>query len=377
MNGGGGKLNIAFLGTRGIPNRHGGFETAVEQVAAVLVRRGWGVSVYCQEPGFGSIHATTDRRVTLVHVPAILRGSLGSIIHDTRSAFDLWRRRPDVVFWMGYNTGWLIAVARRLRIPVAVNVDGLEWRRAKWRWGSRMLLRVGEWCANRFADRIIADHPEIARYWKNRFEHPAIRVIPYGGDVEVPEDGDVLTRYGLKRDGYFLLIARLEPENSILEIVRGYSAQRRGMPLVIVGSLDTRNKYHRQLRLVASSEVNFVGSLYDPAGVKALRIGCRGYIHGHQVGGTNPTLVESLHSACAILYRDNPFNRWVVRSAGLPFDDSQGLSILVERLVDDDDEVSRLRVAALRRATDFSWATVAAGYAEVAAELAGRGPNTE
>ena len=118
---------------------------------------------------------------------------------------------------------------------------------------------------------------------------------------------------GLDPDGYLTLIARPIPENSFLELVAGILGSPARLPLAVLGDLPPEHAYAREVRAAASDEVSFLGAIYDPEIVRALRYHCSAYLHGHTVGGTNPSLVEALGAGNPVIAHDNPYNRWIAR----------------------------------------------------------------
>ena len=207
-----------------------------------------------------------------------------------------------------------------------MNMDGIEWKRAKWSLPKRAWLWVNEWSGAGFANHLIADHPQIAAHLRRHTSPDKITVIPYGADVVHAASTDVLGQFGLQPKSYYILIARPEPENSILEIVQAFSSGRSASPLVVLGCFTTAtNSYHRQVIEAAGPNVRFVGAIYDHEVVKVLRFHARAYIHGHRVGGTNPSLVEALAAGNAIVAHENRFNRWVAGEAARFFHGAEDL----------------------------------------------------
>ena len=212
-------------------------------------------------------------------------------------------------------------------------MDGLEWKRKKWNTVQRLWLRFNGWAAGRVADRLIADHPEIARYLQKHTSADKITTIPYGAEPVTSASDDVLHHLGLLPKGYYLVIARPEPENSILEIVRAFSSTPLDAPLIVLGDYsDMSNQYQQLVRRAARPTVRLLGACYDRSLVRSLRFYAKAYIHGHQVGGTNPSLVESLAAGNAIIAHDNPFTRWVAGSGALYFSSQESLLQIFERV---------------------------------------------
>lgn len=353
---------LLILGTRGIPARHGGFETFAERLAMALVQRGWRVSVYCQATGPGAIVSTSWDGVELIQVPVPWDSPLGTIIFDVRCMLHACDR-GGILLTLGYNTGFLAAVARaRGRVQV-INMDGVEWRRSKWSRPVRLWFYINEWLAARLADRLVADHPEIARHLRTRAHSARIAVIPYGADPVDDADTTVLDRFGVRPHDYAVVIARPEPENSLLEIVSAFSRRSRNARLIVLGEFrPTINRYHARVVAAAGPDVMFVGAIYAAEVVNALRYFSRLYIHGHQVGGTNPSLLEAMAAGCAILARDNVYNRWVAGPTSEYFADEDACATQLDRLLDDPAALARMRHGSSMERERFRWEPVIAEY---------------
>lgn len=356
---------VRILGTRGIPNRHGGFEACAEHLAPWLAERGWDVTVYCQESWGQPRRQSRWRGVTLEHMPTRMDGSAGSVAFDLACARHA-AARPDLVLTLGFNTAvffsWYL-VRRRRHV---VNMDGLEWQRGKWPLPVKAWFYANSWIAGVTADRLIADHPEIASMLAARGLADRTVMVPYGADAVADASMEPLRAMQLTPDGFALVIARPEPENSVLDIVRGWSARRRPVPLVVVGHYDAARPYHGAVRAAADASVRFVGAIYDAPLVQALRAHTRLYIHGHTVGGTNPSLVEALGAGSPILAHDNRFNRWVAGAAGQYFADEVLCAAQLDALLDNPAALSAMRAASVaRHAEAFTWERVLPAYEAV------------
>lgn len=312
------KKSIRILGTRGIPACHGGFETFAEGFSKYLVANGWNVSVYCQETGHGKIREEDWNGIKRIIVPVAKDSSLGSIFFDLKSVIHA-ASSPELCLTLGYNTAIFNILLRLKGIKTIMNMDGIEWSRAKWSWPARVWLYLNEWIGARVSNVLVADHPEIAKHLERHTRASKIVMIPYGAEAPESPQESVLKQYGVLPHEYALVIARPEPENSILEIVTAWSMEKRNFKLIVVGNYDKSNPYHRKVLDAASDEVIFAGAIYDKNVVGSLRWFAAFYIHGHQVGGTNPSLVESLACGNPILAHDNRFNRWVAGNGMLYF----------------------------------------------------------
>jgi glycosyltransferase involved in cell wall biosynthesis len=356
---------LLILGTRGVPANHGGFETFAERYALFLAARGWSVSVYCQE----DVDEVTQpprtdvwRGVTRIFIETARKGGAGTLDFDWKCVRDALTR-PGVCLVLGYNGAAFLPVLRLAGRKVFTNMDGIEWKRPKWPLPVRAWFYVNEWIAAWTSQRLVADHPAIAAHLATRRSRKATVVIPYGGDpVETAPDAP-LAALGLEPGGYLVSIARIEPDNNILTIVKAFSAARRGFKLVVLGRFEVGNSYHAEVRAAASDEVVFPGAIYDPTILRSLRFHARAYLHGHTVGGTNPSLVEALWAGNAVIAHDNAYNRWTAGAAAIHFSDVASCAAAISLALADDALVERLGEAARARAASaFKWRDVLMAY---------------
>lgn len=357
-------LTLNIMGTRGIPAGHGGFETFAERLALFLVDRGWRVTVYGQGEGVPNLIDPVvdywrgiERRIFVPHHD----GALGTIEFDRACVRDVVKR-PGVDLVLGYNTA-LFNLAQRWRgRRVVMNMDGIEWKRQKWSLPAKAWLFANELIGLHGTTVTIADHPEIARQLSRRTLKKPV-MIPYGADRIDDAPTAPVAALGLTPGSYYLGICRLEPENSVLEIVEAYRATPRDAKLVLLGAIDPQNPFHRKLQAAADGAVIFPGAIYDPAVVGSLRFHARAYVHGHRVGGTNPSLVEALGAGNAIIAHDNAFNRWTAGDEQQFFADRAALAALFDRLERDETMLAAARVAARARfEQDFRWDDVLGAY---------------
>lgn len=327
-----GALRIAILGTKGIPAAYGGFETFAEQLSIRLAARGHRVTVYAEADGAPAGDGTYQG----VRVRYRRRPRWGAASVLAYDCFCLWDARHDydLVYMLGYGAAWACWWPRAFGVPVWINVDGLEWSRSKWGKAARVYLRCMEWVASKVATRLIADAQAIARRFHQTYRYGApCSYIAYGADlVQLPQaDSAVLSGWGLQSHRYALVVARPEPENHILEIIQGFLMHSGDWPLVVVGNVNGDTPYQRQLLRLASSKVRFIGGVYDAEILKSLRVHATCYLHGHSVGGTNPSLLEALASGNWVIAHDNPFNREVARDAADYFHSPEQLAMCLDR----------------------------------------------
>lgn len=363
------ELSIAMLGTRGVPARYGGFETAVEEVGRRLADRGHRVVVYSRPTDHtdaGADYLGMQR----VELPVVRKRSLETLLHTGLSAGHLLRHRTDVAFLFNCaNAPWL-PLLRLRRIPVATHVDGLEWQRGKWGTTGRRYYQFAEKLAVRGSDALIADAAGIADYYRGT--HAAGTVpLSYGAPVVSP-DTSRLAELDLTPGGYHLVVARFEPENHVDEIVAGYRGSTAELPLVVVGSAPYSDAYTAAVRASADERVRFLGGVWDQQLLDALYVGARSYLHGHSVGGTNPSLLRAIGAGTAVSAWDVNFNREVLGEAGHYFDDLPGVAAAVEQAEADEAGTAARAARSALRATDYNWDDVADGYERLAFDLAAR-----
>ena len=359
-------IQLNILGTRGVPASHGGFETFAERLCLYLAQSGHDVTVYCQLDNDSETGRYEDewQGVKRVHIRPKYKGALGTMEFDLRCILDVGKR-SGVDLVLGYNTALFCLIQRLSGRKILMNMDGIEWKRAKWPILAKIWFFINELAGANICHVAIADHPEIAQHVKRRsFKDPV--VIPYGGDVVRDVAVDPLQKIGLEANNYFVSISRIEPENSILEIVKAFSRIRNGTKLVVLGNLDPHNKYHTMVQEAASENVIFPGAIYEQETVQALRYYCKAYIHGHQVGGTNPSLVEALGARNAVIAHDNKYNRWTAGADQMFFTDETDCEKHMRTLCESSNANSIAKdKAMLRHQKDFVWDDVLRSYMQL------------
>lgn len=363
-------MHVLILGTRGVPSRHGGFETFAHDFALFLLSRGHEVTVYCQAREDEAAHEDTWNGIRRVLIPAVST-AVGSMAFDWK-AIQHSLGEKGVMLTLGYNTAIFTLLYRAYGMRNVMNMDGIEWKRDKWSTCAKAWFWLNEWVGARAANHLVADHPEIERHLSRHTPLEKITVIPYGTDPITSAPLNLIQKYGLRAKGYDLLVARPEPENSILEIVRGYSQRKRGVQLVILGTYKSDgNAYHRAVLDAAGTEILFLGSIFDRAIVNALRFHARAYLHGHRVGGTNPSLVESLAAGNAVIAHDNRFTRWVAGEGARYFQCSADIDELLNSLSVDPAQLITMEEASRRRHREaFTPDLVLTAYEELLGKFA-------
>jgi len=351
-------MRIALLGTRGVPPRYGGFETFAAELGTRLVRRGHEVLVYCREDGENEWNGI--RRIVL---PAIRHKYFETVSHTFLSALDVLRRGVDVVLLCNAANAFVLPLLRAARIPVAINVDGIERRRRKWNVIGRSVYAIGETFSAAFASRVVADARVIADYYQRRYDIDPV-TIPYGSEFPSEADSDVFERLGIERDRYILYVSRFEPENNPLETVEAFERSGAGIPLIMLGDAPYAPELKRELLRHESDRVRFPGALYGRDYRTLQRNACV-YVQATEVGGTHPALIEAMGSGGCVVALDTPENREVGGDAVGYFRlrPSETLSgILCEWVVSPLLREEMRRKARSRAAAEYGWEDVTTAY---------------
>lgn len=366
-------MRCAMIGTRGVPARYGGFETAIEEVGRRLVARGHQVIVFCRESGDTGAGTGMHLGMERVVLPALQRRSLETLSHTCLSVVHPALARADAAIVFNAANSPLLPVIRARRIPVATHVDGLEWKRTKWGPSGQRYYRLAESLSVRWSDALIADAQGIADYYTKEFDAPS-ELIAYGAPILPSDNTERIADLDLLPRGYHLVVARFEPENHVLEIVQGYVASGATKPLVVVGSAPYADRYTQAIKAAADGRVRLLGGVWDQQLLDALYANALTYLHGHSVGGTNPSLLRAAGAGAPVIAYDVSFNREVLGEQGEFFASAGDLARLVQWAEVHSEEAAargRLLRANIGR---YNWETVASQYEQLLESLASRGP---
>ena len=367
------KSRIALLGSRGIPAKYGGFETFVERVAPALACEGREVWVSCE--GTAPPRPSEYKGVRLFYFPfRPFRRVFYETLYDVYSLLRA-SLTCDCVIMLGYGAGFSLFIPKLLRKKIAVNVDGREWAREKYNSLEKAALHANELFALRFADVAIADARAIQAYLRASRGKEAI-FIQYGVDVpaSAPWNPSLLGALhgsselaSLKSSDYYLIVARLERENNIRTMVKGFLISDTDKKLIIVGNFLDSGYQSEIDALIAHyrgyNRVTFTGAIYEKYVLSMLRQHCFAYLHGHSAGGTNPSLLEAMAAQNIILAHDNPYNREVCYRFALFFNDANDMRSSVRSIEAHPNAYEGLRNGAFNRAkNDYSWSRVIQQY---------------
>jgi glycosyltransferase involved in cell wall biosynthesis len=368
-------MKIAIAGIRGIPANYGGFETFAEELSSRLVQSGFEVRVYCRSHCYAT-RPSEFGGASLVYLPTIQHKYLDTIVHTLLCLLHLVLYPVECLLVCNAANSPLIWIARLRGIPVIVNVDGVERKRAKWNALGRAWYRVGELCSVWFASRIVADAACIKDYYLSSYGADST-VIPYGfreslaAEIEAKIEQNsfnlntkIYNDLGVEPGKYLLYVGRLEPENNAHIVIRAYREGCSEFPLIIVGDAPYAGEYIDMLKRESVQGVIFAGFRFGED-YEALQLGARVYIQAGEVGGTHPALVEAMGFGNAIIANDTPEHREVLQETGLFYSKNNvsELSLELRNLSRDQPRIGEMRRAARKRAQSaYSWEGIVGMY---------------
>lgn len=358
---------VALIGARGIPANYGGFETFVEEIAVQLVQRyGYQVSVVCDAEQEKRNNGLTEHRGVQLCYSSFAKGK--NAIQFYRDSIRRVAADHDIVYSCGPAGGMFASMVHRHGGVMLTNPDGLNSRRSKWSWPVKMGFRGFEWLSSRLSDMVVCDSAAIEDYIRSSYGVHTTYVAEYGAYensfVERSDVAGYLQKFGLVPGEYHLVVSRLEPENNVEAIVRGYALQARKFPLVVVGNLKDTAYVHK-LQASASLQVRFVGGIYERDTLAAVRAKSISYFHGHSVGGTNPSLLEAMGSRNLCVCHDNVFNREVVGGFGVFFSSAEDVDKLLGEIESgaSEQKFEAMRAGVLERVRSYyNWENMAKKY---------------
>lgn len=366
-------MKVGILGSRGIPNRYGGFEQFAEYLSVGLVQRGHEVSVYCSH-----LHPYQDgtyNGVRLIHCfdGEDKLGTAGQFVYDFNCIRDSRARQFDVILQLGYTSssvwGWMLP----RKTVVVTNMDGLEWKRTKFSKPVQRFLRLAEAWGVKTSDYLVADSIGIQQHLKATYGAEAT-YIPYGANVYVaPQQAARIAELDLTPHAYDMLIARLEPENSLELILEGLTASSSKRSFLVIGNHATRYGEFLKQRF-QDPRVRFLGAVYDMELLNELRWYSNLYFHGHTVGGTNPSLLEAMGSGALICAHGNIFNQSILGADALYFTTPQNVTEVLNSVDKNQSNAILVQHNLKKISSLYSWDNIVGQYEAMLQKAFNDGP---
>ncbi|MCW3090211.1 MAG: glycosyltransferase family 1 protein [Ferruginibacter sp.] len=287
------ELKIAIIGSRGIPNQYGGFEQLAEHLSVGLVNKGHAVTVYNSHKH--PYQANEYNGVEIIHCMDTehLMGTAGQFIYDLNCVRNARTKTFDVLLFLGYTSSSIWGRLYPKKPVIISNMDGLEWKRRKYSLSVRKFLKYAEKLAVKHSDFYISDSQVIQSYLKGRYNIDS-EYIAYGAAVINNDSATLLTKNGLSKQDYCMLMARMEPENNIETILDGFHQSNTHKHFVVVGNVNNHFGKYIANKFSDDPRIKFLGALFDPMQTHELISNSWIYFHGHSVGGTNPSLLEAM-----------------------------------------------------------------------------------
>lgn len=322
-------MRIAILGTRGIPNHHGGFEQFAEYFSVFLAQKGHEVYVYnSHNHPYGR---NEYKNVNILHCydPEASIGTAGQFIYDLNCIVDSRKRNFDIILQLGYTSSSLWYKVLPKKPIVITNMDGLEWKRSKYSKKVQIYLKSAEKWAVKSSDFLISDSVGIQDYLKKKY-YVDSKYIAYGANVFTFPDKEVLKNYYVESYGYNMLIARLEPENNIVTILDGVASAKLNLPFLVIGKHETKFGEYLKDRYKIEKRIRFLGGIYNQEHLNNLRYFSNFYFHGHSVGGTNPSLLEAMATGALIVAHKNIFNASILKDNSFYFENKDEVAEILD-----------------------------------------------
>ena len=355
------RKKIAFIGSRGIPANYGGFETFLEEVSKKIQ----------QNTNFQIIVVSDlEQKIKMKGIKnyfgiKILYSKYSKSKNPLLFNFDSMRKvwNADIIYCCGVGNAFSVFLPFLFGKKYITNPDGIGWKRLKYSSFGRIVLKVMFVITSAFSPYIVCDSKGIEKIFRtNFFRKKNITTIEYGAHLnrtvglQTTTIQSILEKHKLKSMQYHLVVSRLEPENNIDIIINGYTKHQRKFPLIIVGNI-SQTKYVRNLTDLQNKEVKFVGGIYDSNELNVIRSNAYSYIHGHSVGGTNPSLLEAMASKNLCVCHENDFNKSLIGKDGFYFKTSTEISSIFEKI--EETNLDKIRESGYKKISNYyNWENI-------------------
>ncbi len=356
-------LKIALMGTRGIPASYSGFETCVEQLGSRLVDRGHQVTVYARKN-----HITYEepvyRGMKLVKLPTVSNKYLDTIVHSLISTIHGLRQNYDIVLFFIAGNSLVTWIPRLVGQKTIINVDGLDWKRAKWPGIAKKYIQFSERMSGYLANAVITDSRVVQRYYQDIYQTPTT-FIAYGAELPKRPAGEALRQFGLENRNYVLYVGRLVPENCAHHLVDAWEGLDTDMKCVIVGDAAYADQYQATLKDTDDPRIIFTGYVFGE-GYWELASNAYSIVQTSGVGGTHPALVEAMAYGNCVIVHDTEENLETIGDAGLSYNGAGGgdaLRSVLKTVLEDPEMAESFRKRASERAArHYTWEAITDAY---------------
>jgi glycosyltransferase involved in cell wall biosynthesis len=357
-------MKIAIIGSRGYPYVYSGYETFVKELSERLVQRNIEVTVYCHRNLFHSYPKEVNG-IKLVYIWTIERKTLSQFVHSFLSVLHACFHPYDIILVVNSANGPFGLLTKLFMKRTAINVDGLEWLRPKWKGLGSSYFYWASRTATYLYDVIITDSLEMQKVYQREFAADS-EVIAYGANIRSSKNVNLIDKWGLRPNAYYLIVGRLIPDNNADIIVKEFIKSTSNKKLVIVGDIPYKDPYVQRIKSNDDPRLVFTGYVNDQDELAELYHHCYVYLHGHEFGGTNPTMLKALAYGCAVCALDTVFNREMLdhEAYGIFFTKAESnLRTRIEWLEKSDAAVQRLKSISRKRITvNYTWGKIVEQY---------------
>ena len=365
-------MRVAIIGSRGYPYVYSGYETFVSEVAPRLSKQNVEVHVYCHKPLFKDKPKEVNG-IKLHYIPTIKSKSFSQWSNSFLSTIHALFGKYDVILYVNSANGIFGIITKLFRKKTAINVDGLEWLRPKWQGLGAKVFYFSSNMATRWMDRIITDADAMRDVYLKEFNTDSA-VIAYGANIRYSKDLSLINRWLLQPNEYYLIVGRLIPDNNALLILKEFAQSASKKKLVIVGDVPYQDEYADNIKKIKDERIIFTGYVNDQNELAELYHHCFAYFHGHEFGGTNPTLLKALAYGCAIMAIDTVFSREVLENGeyGMFFKkEPDDLKNLINTIEIGSDRLSEFRQKSRQRITEnYTWDKITSQYLSLIKDMA-------
>ena len=329
------KLKIAIIGSRGYPYVYSGYETLIKELSERLVTRGHNVRIYCHRSLFKK-RPKIINGIELIYTPSIETKFLSQFINSFFSIIHVCFSKIDVVLIVNSANGPFGIITKIFSIKTCINTDGIEWLRPKWNGLGSIYFKISSKLSTIFFDEVITDSFSMQKIYLKNFKRDST-VIAYGPTIKKNYSQKILRKFNLSSKNYYLIVGRLIPDNNSKLIIEGFQKSKSKKKLVIVGDVPYKDNYASKVKSYSSSKIIFTGYIKNSESLSCLYNNCYAYVHGHEFGGTNPTMINALDINCQILALNTVFNKEMIgKRKGLFFEKNiksiaQGINLLEKR----------------------------------------------
>ena len=361
------KIKISIIGSRGYPYVYSGYETFVKELSERLVHKNCNVKIYCHK-GLFNERPKSMNGLDLVYITTIETKILSQFIHSFFSIIHACFSNSDVILVVNSANGPFGLITKLFRKQTVINVDGLEWLRPKWKGLGSVYFKWASKMATLFYDQIINDSEEMRKVYLDLFKTDS-KVIAYGANIRRSSNSKLINNWNIKKGEYYLVVGRLIPDNNADIIINGFLKSNSNKKLIIVGDVPYKDSYASTLKKILDERLIFTGYVKNQEILSELYHNCYVYVHGHEFGGTNPTMINAMAYGCAILALETVFNNEMLQDGkyGLFFKkEIKGIVKMINYCEKENEEMKKLRNKSLEGIKDkYNWDFIANQYIEV------------